>query len=198
MHPQKDTRSALHRLLTRAFGLLAGLRGMDVQGLERVPRDGPVIVAANHVSLFDPPVTHVAVSRVRYARYLGKEELFRIPPLGALLKNCGVIPLDRGRGDMAALRVSLGVLSGGGCLVVYPEGTRSRDGRPGRPKAGVGLLAKRTGAVVVPVRLRNTERFWMRGPWSVRFGTPLRYEEGEDRGGAQRFAERVMDEVWKL
>lgn len=174
------------------------LRGLSVSGLERVPERGPVIVAANHVSLMDPPLVAIALYPRRLPHFMAKEELFRLPVFGSMIRGYGAIPLDRGRGDVGAIRRSLDVLEEGGCMVVFPEGTRSRDGRPGRPKAGVGLLARDGRAPVVPARVRGTDRLLSGGPFEVRFGDAIDFSGGEDRGACQSFAEKVMDAVFKL
>jgi 1-acyl-sn-glycerol-3-phosphate acyltransferase len=187
------------RLFHRICGpILRLLRGILVSGLENVPREGTVIIAANHISLLDAPLLSLALEPRRPARFLAKQELFRIPLLGALLRAGGCIPVDRARPDIAAVRRAMETLSAGGCLVLFPEGTRSKDGRPGSARGGVGLLACRTGAVVVPARVSATESFFARGPFSVRFGEPLRYEGPEDRREYRGFADRVMDAVFKL
>ena len=177
---------------------MRALRGMDVRGAENVPSEGKLIVAVNHVSIIDPPLAAVALHRIRYARFLGKEELFRIPGMNAWLRACGVIPLDRSRGDGAALREALAVLRGGGCMVIFPEGTRSRTGRPGRPRAGVGLLARESGAPVLPARVGGTGTFLSGGPLGVRFGKPLAFEGGTGKRDCQDFAEKVMGEIFQL
>lgn len=174
------------------------LRGLSVEGVERLPSTGPVIVAANHVSWIDPPVVSMAVYSVRFPQFVAKEELFRVPGLGSFLEGIGCIPLDRSRGDVSALRRALSALSCGGCMVVFPEGTRSRDGRPGRPKPGVGFLARASGAPVVPARVFNTRSLLGGGPLRVRFGPPLRYEGGGGRADLQDFAERVMGDIFRL
>lgn len=187
----------LHRT---AWAVAAGLRGMEFHGLENVPSRGRVIVACNHISVLDPPLAALALGMGwgRYPRLLAKQELFSIPLFGALIRVCGSIPLDRGRGDVGAIRAALAILEGEGCLIVFPEGTRARGGRPLRPKAGVGLLARETGAPVVPARIRGTDSFFKKGPLTIRFGAPLRYCGGDGRGECQIFAERVMGGIWKL
>ena len=185
----------IHALATAS---LRFLRGIEASGLENVPPSGRVIVACNHVSVVDPPFAGVALGQARYARFLAKEELFRIPLLGAFFRGCGAIPLCRGRGDVGAIREALAVLENDGCLVLFPEGTRARHGKPLRPKAGVGLLARETGAPVVPARVRDTEGLFRRGPLKIRFGTPLHFAGGEGRQDCQAFAEKVMEAVWQL
>ena len=112
-----------------------------VSGLEHLPREGPLIVAGNHVDLIDGPLLAMAASSVRYMHFLGKAELFSIPILGWYLKRAGAIALDRHHGGVAAMRAAIDVLRRGGCLGLFPEGTRSKTGLPGRPKGGIGFLA---------------------------------------------------------
>ena len=169
-----------------------------MSGLEHLPAGGPVILAGNHVSLLDGPLLALAASPRRYVRFLGKAELFRVPVLGWYLARSGSVPLDR-RGDVVAMRAALEILRGGGCLALFPEGTRSRTGLPGRPRAGVGFLAGLGGAVVVPARILNTGAFPWGRPLEVRFGAGLSFAgDARDREQCLAFAQRVMERVFAL
>lgn len=177
------------RILKALFGFFWRL---DVSGLENLPAQGPVIVAGNHNSLVDGPLLAVAAGLARrYCLPLTKQEIYRVPVVGWFLKNVGTIPLER-RGDVQAMRAALDWLAQDGGLIIFPEGTRSRDGVPLKPKAGVGFLASRSGAPIVPARIYGTARF----PWSrlrVRFGPPLSLADKDaDRAACLAFAERVM------
>lgn len=179
--------------LSRAFW------GLRVTGLENVPRTGPVIVAGNHVSNLDGPLLAAAAGPARNLRFLGKAELFRVPVLGWYLRRLGMIPLERSRGDVGALRAALELLRSGGCLGFFPEGTRSKTGLPLPPKGGVGFLAGQSGALVVPARLVNTARFPWGRPLEVRFGEGLRFAgDRRRREDCLAFARRVMDRVFAL
>ena len=168
----------------------------SIEGVEKLPADGPLIVAANHVSWYDPPLVGWAVDKRRSPYFLGKAELFKNAFSRWFLAGLHSIPLDRGRGDVGALRKAEDLLRAGGCLALFPEGTRSRTGVPGRPKPGIGFLAQRTGATVVPAHVRGTRENF--GPMRVRFGEPMRYSGGEDKVSYQAFAESVMEAVFKL
>lgn len=197
---EEDARPILYRT-AGPFGrwLMKTFWRLRVRGLERIPASGAVIVASNHVSNIDPPLVGWAALPVRSLRYLGKRELFQIPGLAWFMRNVGVIPLDRGRADVGAVRTALDVLGRGRCLLVFPEGTRSRDGRPGRPRGGVGFLAGKSGAPVVPARVVNTGRFLAFAPLEVRFGEPLRFTgDPADRAQCQAFADLVMERVFSL
>ncbi len=171
--------------------------GVRVQGLENVPRSGPLIVACNHASLLDGPLLGAMIAPRRRPRFLGKKELFANPLLGGFLLGTGVIPLDRGSGDLAALRAALGVLSDGGSLVVFPEGTRVKLGERRVPKPGVAFLSARAGARVLPVRLKGTAEFPRAFPLTVAFGAPLE-PPAQSREAAVEFARSVMDAIYAL
>lgn len=179
-----------------SFRLLWGLR---VTGLENVPRAGAMIVAGNHVANLDGPLIGIALTGVRYMRGMGKAELYRVPILGWFMRRTGTFPVDRSRGDVAAMRAAGAILASGGCLAIMPEGTRSKDGRPLKPRAGVGFLAGLSRAPVVPVHLVGTDRWPGPCRLEARFGPPLRYEgDPNDREATLAFAQSVMDRVFSL
>jgi 1-acyl-sn-glycerol-3-phosphate acyltransferase len=123
-------------------------------GFESVPLEGPLILAVTHKSETDPLFAGVAMRRP--LRYMAKIELFRIWGLRQLVTALGAFPVDRGAGDRAALETALRVLAEGGALLMFPEGTRHRDEEVHPFLPGVGMLAVRSGAPVVPVAVRGT------------------------------------------
>lgn len=158
---------------------------VTITGAEVVPESGPVILAANHQSFLDPPMVGLRI--VRPPVYLARRSLFRNRFFGALIRYFGAAPIDREGPGVGSLRQSLRFLEAGRVLVLFPEGTRSRDGSVGPFRPGVALLAEKTNAVVVPVRIRGGERTFPKGAkfprpgrMSVRFGEPLRLREGEE------------------
>jgi 1-acyl-sn-glycerol-3-phosphate acyltransferase len=163
---------------------------MKVTGLENIPATGPVIFAGNHVSNLDGFALCIGVSGSgRWPALLGKVEVFRVPLLGRYLRACGMIPLDRSRGDVGALRAAEEILKEGGSMGLFPQGTRNGKS----VKAGVGFLAERSGAPVVPVRLIGTDTWPRPGGLEVRVGVALRFE-----GEAKTFAQKVMDTIYSL
>ncbi|MBI4347039.1 MAG: 1-acyl-sn-glycerol-3-phosphate acyltransferase [Elusimicrobia bacterium] len=172
--------------------------GPVAEGLENVPASGRVIVAFNHRHWMDTLIVPLSVQRVRYPRFLGKEELFRHPGAAWLLRELGVIRLDRRRGDVSALKQALDVLEAEGCLTLFPEGTRSRTGEPGRAKPGIGFLAHKSGAPVVPGRLWNTEKFPSPATMRLKFGPPMRYGGDGSRESCQAFADKVMETIFSM
>jgi 1-acyl-sn-glycerol-3-phosphate acyltransferase len=126
---------------------------IQVEGKEHIPRRGKLLLAANHVSAYDPPLVGCVVPRVLY--FLAKKELFRNPLLGALLRFYHCIPVDRSGFSHTTLRQINRLLSAGEAILLFPEGTRSRSGQVERGKNGVGMIAAMNQANVVPVRLEG-------------------------------------------
>jgi 1-acyl-sn-glycerol-3-phosphate acyltransferase len=174
-----------------------------VTGLEQVPRTGPVIFAANHVSFADEIFTPLAARR--QIVYFAKAEYFTAPGLrgkamAAFFHGLGQVPVARADTRSAAAVIDIGVevLRGGRALGIYPEGTRSPDGRLYKFRTGVARVALRSGAPVIPVGLVGTrevqppdERRWHRGPVEVHFGAPLQFA---DRAAQER-SSRVLREI---
>lgn len=149
---------------------------------ERVPREGPVILAANHASFLDPPLIGSPLPRI--TNYLARESLFRVPGIGAYLRALNAVPVDRDGGGGAGLKAILDRLQAGGAILLFPEGTRTSDGKLLPAKAGIGLAVIKSTAPVVPVRVFGTfeayGRFhrWPRPkPVAVKYGRPLQFAE---------------------
>jgi 1-acyl-sn-glycerol-3-phosphate acyltransferase len=178
------------------------------EGLDNVPDDRPVILASNHLSFCDSFFMPILVPRK--VTFLAKSEYFTTPGLKGRLTRMfmagvGQVPIDRSGSDasQAALNTGLRVLAAGQVLGIYPEGTRSPDGRLYRGKTGVARLALESGAVVVPCAMINTEIIQPAGRLlpklrprpGVRFGKALDFTRYEGMSG-DRFVERSMtDEI---
>lgn len=169
------------------------LFGLTVTGRERMPEEGPVILASNHASYLDPPILGAAFDRV--LAFMARESLFRHPLFSWYIRALNAFPLDREGDPRAAFRTMLGQLERGACVVVFPEGTRTETGRLGPVKGGVGMLAVRSGAPVLPVRIGGSFESWPKGAGRPRLH-PLRVEAGEVvcpaadlKGGKARRAE---------
>jgi 1-acyl-sn-glycerol-3-phosphate acyltransferase len=139
-----------------------------VVGRERVPRTGPVIIASNHISLFDPPL--LGLCTPRFVHFMAKEELFRNRWIARLLRYLGGFPVRRGASDRGAIKFAIAVPEHGGCLVIFPEGHRSRDGKLRRGLPGIAFVAKKAGCPLVPAAIVGRYRLW--GRLTVRFGEP--------------------------
>jgi 1-acyl-sn-glycerol-3-phosphate acyltransferase len=188
--------------LTLAPALRAAFRPV-ITGVGNVPRTGPVILAANHLSFADEFFTPMAARR--QVHYFAKAEYFTAPGLrgramAAFFHGLGQVPVERGdtRSAAAVIDIGVGVLQQGRALGIFPEGTRSPDGRLYKFRTGVARLALRSGAPVVPVGIVGTrevqppgERRWHRAPVALHFGAPLHFG---DRAGDERSV-RVLREV---
>ena len=173
-----------------------------IQGLDHVPRTGPLIVACNHISFWDPPL--VGSNFPRPLHFLAKAELFQNKVFGAMLRGYNSIPLQRGAQARSGLRGGEDALSRGGALLIFPEGTRNKSGAMLPPRAGIGRLAAVTRAPVLPVRItgsNNIRRSIARLElvW-IRFGSPLcpPTKMLGDREAEHAFACRVMDAIAAL
>ena len=153
----------------------AALYPMRVSGLQNRPKDGAYIVVGNHTNWLDPPVIEFALGVA--VRFMAKEEAFDAPVLGGLMWAKGCFPVRRGEADRRALQTCLRVLASGRPLGFFPEGTRSRDGVMRRAHPGVGFLALRSGAPILPVGVIGTHERAILGPRrgriEVRIGEPF-------------------------
>lgn len=138
---------------------------LEARGLENVPLRGPVIFASNHVSFLDPPVIGCLIPRV--VNFLARDSLFRVPLLGALIRHFQAVPVDRESGA-AGLRAILDRLYAGGAIIVFPEGTRSLDGRLRSAKPGLGMTVLKSDAPVVAVRVIGAHEALGRHGWFPR------------------------------
>ena len=155
--------------------------GWRVYNPERVPLNGPVILASNHTSYIDPPL--VGAGLRRGINYLAREDLFRFPVVGWVLHNWNTVPVDRDGGGAKGLKAILDRLLDGGAIILFPEGTRSRDGKLQPARSGIGLTVIKSTAPVIPVRVFGTfEAFGrhMRFPKprrvAVKYGEPMFFE----------------------
>ena len=114
---------------------------LEVSGLDALPADGPVLLAGNHDSYWDPIAVGLAARPVRQIHALAKSSLWKVKPVGWVLNGMGQIPIDRGRGDVGAMDRATEGLRGGICIGIFPEGTRSQGTRL-RARSGIGRLAE--------------------------------------------------------
>jgi 1-acyl-sn-glycerol-3-phosphate acyltransferase len=149
---------------------------------ERVPRTGAMILACNHASILDPPVVGSALHR--QINYLARASLFDIPVVGWLFRKWNSIPIDRDGGNAAGLKIILSRLEKGNGIILFPEGTRTRDGKLQPARSGIGLIVAKSNAPVVPVRTFGTfeamgrnAKFPRPKKVSVKFGQPMNFEK---------------------
>ncbi len=167
-------------------------------GRQNIPRRGGVLLVCNHISGLDPPMIGTAATP-RRTHYMAKEELFRGPVVTRILRAVGAFPVERGGADRHAMRTAKDVLARGDCLLMFPEGTRSLDGRLGPAMPGAGALALDETVTVVPMAIWGSQRRF--GPVRVEIGSPLDLSDltvGPRGARAQAAAERMMAAIAEL
>ena len=152
-----------------------------VYNAERVPLTGAVILASNHASFLDPPLVGSGLQRP--INYLARESLFRFPGIGALLRSWNSVPVDRDGGGAAGLKAILDRLLAGGGIILFPEGTRTKDGKLQPARSGIGLVVIKSEAPVIPVRTFGTFEAYGRNVTfprpkrvAVKYGRPMNFE----------------------
>jgi 1-acyl-sn-glycerol-3-phosphate acyltransferase len=180
---------------------------LQVYGQDNMIENGPALLAMNHQSILDPP--YAGISCKREIHYFARKTLFDIPVFGAILRRINVIGVDREGSDVAALKSVIRVLRGGGCTIVFPEGTRTRDGNLQPAKPGAGFIIAKTLAPVVPMRIFGAFEAYPRGaiiprftPVTIVVGEPIHFAKsdvaGDSRTVFQRLSEHVMGKIAAL
>ena len=172
-----------------------------VIGAENVPKEGAMIMAANHMSNWDPPILGTYLPRT--VGYMAKEELFKPAIAGAIIKSLNAFPVKRGASDRGAIKIALNILKKGLCLGIFPEGTRSRDGKLHKAQAGVSLIAAMSKAPVVPTALIGTNKIWSKEEkfpqLTIVFGEPIYYEgKSNDKAALEEFSQEIMKKIENL
>ena len=176
-----------------------------MEGEEQIPADGPVLVAANHISYLDPLANaYFLHRRGRRPRFLAKSELFEVPVLRTALSGSGQIPVERGTGSPAPVEAAARALNAGQAVLVYPEGTVTKDPgfMPMPAKTGVARLTLATGVPVVALASWGSQNVWQKkGMGSLKFGRPIWQKAGQpmefagdadDPDDLRRVADAVM------
>ena len=163
--------------------------------------DGPVIMAANHLSNWDPPFAGTYMPRP--VAYMAKEELFKPAICGWIISQLYAFPVKRGAADRAAIKTAIGILKQGLCLGVFPEGHRSKDGKLGKAEAGVSLLAAMSKAPVIPTAIIGTNKIFANGgllpKLQIIFGEPMFFEgKHNDKAALEDFSKKIMENIEKL
>lgn len=153
--------------------ILLKFKGYQVIGLDNLPADGPVIIASNHVSMWDPVIVGCALPRKVF--FMAKDVLFEKPLLKQLFSGLGAFPVHRGKGDITAIRTALKILKEGKVLGIFPEGTRSQSGELQEAMAGVGLIMEKSKAFVIPVKVYGSRGLLRqkRGNIKIIIGKPI-------------------------
>lgn len=172
-----------------------------VEGRENIPKNENVVIACNHRSYFDPILNTVVMKKP--VAYMAKEELFKNPFLREIITELGAFPVRRGAGDMQVIEDSIEKVKNGSSLIIYPEGTRGKDGRVGRGKTGVVVIAAGAGADILPEAVVfEGEKMGFRKKVTLRIGKPIPaaevYAAPHDRKAINAAKKRIMDAITEL
>lgn len=156
-------------------------------GEGNLPEDGACVACINHISMFDPIVVSYCVNRP--IRFIGKEELFKIPVVGWYLKSIDVIPIKRGSADIGAVKSSLKALKNGEVLGIFPTGTREKKNPNAKVKPGAALIALKANAPIIPIHIESKYKIFSKVRVTVGQKVDLSKYEG------RKLAPDEMDEA---
>ncbi len=151
---------------------------IETHGVENIPREGGVLLVSNHISLLDPVIVGSAANREIH--FMARSNVFNVPLLGPIISVFNAYPVNRGRPDLGALRRTITLLKKGNAVLIFPEGTRSFDGKLGKAHDGACFIAHRANVPTIPVYHKGAEKMMPRGSkrirrakLSVTFGKPI-------------------------
>ena len=179
---------------------------IDAAELDRIPMEGPILVAANHINFLDAPVI-ISHLHPRQTTGLAKKETWENPILGFLFDTWGGIPIYRSIADFSAFKQAKQALKEGKILAFSPEGTRTEDGKMIRAKAGIGILATQSDCPIVPLAYYGHEKFkenikrLKRTPMKIKVGEPFQIDLGgrpKNKETMQAVADAIMFEIAQL
>jgi 1-acyl-sn-glycerol-3-phosphate acyltransferase len=178
-----------------ASGVFKPWYRVEAIGLEHFPKEGGVLLCANHIHNFDPII--VGIMAPRPVHYMAKEEIFSVPVLGNIVRKCNAFPVKRGLSDREALRTGLKILKDGKVFGLFPEGTRSKNGELGKGLSGAGFFALRSTASVVPCAIIGPYKSFRK--LKVVYGQPIDMEEvRKEKASVEQVTELIMSNIEKL
>ncbi len=173
---------------------------LHIKGKENIPESGPLIIYANHVSMFDVFLLTVAFRRP--IRFMAKKSLFETPVVRHFVRAYRAFPVDRDHADLSAVMAALRVLKDGEQLGIFPEGTRSRCGDPAPAKGGVALFAVKAKAPVIPVKLTYKRKVNLFNRYEVTIGERIPYDkiplEAKTSEGYEKAGAWLMEKLYAL
>jgi 1-acyl-sn-glycerol-3-phosphate acyltransferase len=173
-------------------GALTPFYRVTTLGKESFPKDGSVLICANHINNLDPLI--VGTTSPRDIHFMAKEEIFRIPILKGILPMVNAFPVKRGMSDREALRKGLSILKNGKVMGLFPEGTRSKSGELGEGLAGAGFFALRSNAIVVPCAIIGPYKLF--GKLKVIYGEPIDFQKyREEKMPADKATKLIMEKI---
>ncbi|MGM9593206.1 MAG: lysophospholipid acyltransferase family protein [Candidatus Onthomonas sp.] len=186
-----------HIVYSVAFIAYRLIYGLKVIGRENIP-DGPAVICPRHCTAIDPPMVYFGLGRKHFPRTIAKQELLEIPVLGRILYNIGLFGVRRGENDMAPIKNGLRCLKEGSKLIIFPEGTRVREGEKVQAQTGAIMFALKTGAPLVPVYLTRAKKFHK---MTMVFGEPYYPQIAGKRATPEenrRLADELLEKIYAL
>ncbi len=187
-----------------SWPVLHGLYRLEATGLERIPKEGGFVLAANHTSSFDPWPLGLPLWPGRQLFFMGKVELFN-PVLGPLLRAGGAFPVRRGEGDLEAIEAAVRICKDGGIVAMFPEGTRQTKGLrkkfEHRPRTGSARIALGAGVPLVPAAVRGSDRLSHLAKLRVGYGDPVPLDDLDGlppREAQAQATDRLMERIYAL
>lgn len=184
------------------FALKLGLR-IKCEGVENIPKEGAFILASNHIHFVDPAV--LLANFPRPIHFMAKVEAFKYKITAWLLTHLNTFPVSRGRSDKASIDYAVKLIENGHVMGIFPEGTRSKDLKPHKAKAGIALIARQTKADILPCSIYCEKKGGLFRKVTVRYGELIKYEElglteesstKELRAAADKIMEEIVD-LWE-
>lgn len=177
---------------------------VKVVGKENIPTSGPFIMCSNHTSMTDPMFMIPIFKRQVF--FMAKMELFKVWIVRAVFNLMGIFPVDRGKGDMTAIKKAQDIIKDGKILGIYPEGTRHKEGPPRKAKSGVAYIAMNTNADILPVSVYREGSYKFFKKTTIRIGQLMKYEDlvsldRTDRENLKYIVDKVtksITELWEM
>ncbi len=182
--------------------IFISLLRINVEGIENIPTEKGCILASNHRSNLDPFVLNTISPRPIF--FMAKQELFKIPLFGWIIKKAGAIPVKRNRRDIGALKQAVNLINEGYCIGIFPEGTRAKPGEFRKPQSGIGLIVSKTDSPVIPIKIEGTDLIYPVGSKfpkigkstiRVKIGKPITINRQMDYSD---IAEYIMERIKQL
>jgi 1-acyl-sn-glycerol-3-phosphate acyltransferase len=175
--------------------IMSCLYRIETKGLENIPKEGAVLLCANHIHNLDPPL--VGITMKRPVVFMAKEELFKVPILGKIVRKANAFPIKRGKADREAIRIGLKTLREGKVLGIFPEGTRSRTGELGKGLSGVGFFALRSDATVIPCAIIGPYKLFRKV--KIIYGNPVNFNKLKDKNASiEEATELIMTHIKEI
>jgi 1-acyl-sn-glycerol-3-phosphate acyltransferase len=182
------------QILVGAYLLIYGLK---IRGAHKVPLDDKILLAPNHRSYLDPPLSGLGLKREVY--FFAKKELFKNPIFAKLIESLNAKPVRRTGVDKDAVRIAESLLNDNRAVVIFPEGTRCRKGDFLKPKKGIALMALRANTDIIPVTILGTRPWWKsilhRGRMSVSYGDIIKCEDAKKQDDTDQQMQWIVDEI---